>query len=282
MNRIAGRSILLETSTIEPFSGSQRQEEDTMGKVFAVAGKGGTGKTTVCALMVRHLLKTGQKPILAVDADPNSSLGESLGIDITTTIGDMREDFFQNKASVPSGMSKENYLDMQLQQAVLESSGFDMIVMGRQEGSGCYCFINNVTRKYTEELAGNYKNVVIDNEAGMEHLSRRTAHKVDSLWLVTDYALRGLRAVERIKILAKSLDLKVKEMGLIVNRAPETLDPAFVQEMEKIGLPLLGTIPPDPALSEFDLAQRSLLELPDDSPAILAMNSIIQKTEKAE
>ncbi len=247
-----------------------------MTKVIAVAGKGGTGKTTVSALAIRNLIQTDHKPVLAVDADPNSNLGESLGIPVDRTIGGMREDFFQKKGQVPAGMSKELYLNMQLNQVVIESKGFDMLVMGRQEGPGCYCFINNVLRKYSEELAENYKTMVVDNEAGMEHLSRRTAHKIDYLLLVSDHALRGLRAVRRIHELIESLDLRIGQKGLVVNRAPETLDPAFLEEVEKLGLTIVGKVPQDANLETFDFEQRSLIDLPDDSPAVLAVNEILK------
>ncbi len=247
-----------------------------MTKVIAVAGKGGTGKTTISALTVRSLIQSNHKPVLAVDADPNSNLGESLGINVDRTIGGMREDFFQKKGEVPAGMSKEIYLSMQLNQVVLESTGFDMLVMGRQEGPGCYCFINNILRKYSEELAENYKTMVVDNEAGMEHLSRRTNHKIDYLLLVSDHALRGLRAVRRINELIDGLDLNIGEKGLVVNRAPETLDPAFLAEVEKLGLTIVGQIPADQNLETYDFEQRSLLDLPDDSPSVVAVNKILE------
>ncbi len=247
-----------------------------MSKVIAVAGKGGTGKTTVAALAVRHLVQAALTPVLAVDADPNSNLGESLGIDIgERTIGDMREDFFQAKGAVPAGMSKDVYFTMMLNRIMIEETGYDLLVMGRQEGPGCYCFINNILRHYSEELANNYKYLVVDNEAGMEHLSRRTTHAVDSLWLVTDHALRGLRAVRRINDLIDSLNLTIKNRGIVVNRAPAELDPAFLKEVEDIGLPIWASVPSDPALMDFDMSQRSLFEMDDDSPSVKAVSDLV-------
>lgn len=248
-----------------------------MAKVIAVAGKGGTGKTTVSALTIRKISKSGPTPILAVDADPNSNLGETLGIDVTKTIGDMREDFMKAPDQVPPGMDKNNYLQMLMSQILLEEKHFDLLVMGRQEGPGCYCFVNNVLRKFADELAQSYKVILTDNEAGMEHLSRRTSNKIHELFLVTDHALRGLRAVKRINELIDELNLRVDNRGIIVNRAPQTLNPAFLEEVENIGLPIVGVIPEDKNLEEYDMSAKSLMDLPDDSPSVVAVDQIIEK-----
>jgi len=246
-----------------------------MAKVIAVAGKGGTGKTTVAALTIRRISKTGPTPIMAVDADPNSNLGETLGIEVTRTIGDMREDFMKAPDQVPPGMDKNNYLQMLMSQILIEEEHFDLLVMGRQEGPGCYCFVNNVLRKFSDELAQSYKVILTDNEAGMEHLSRRTANKIHELFLVTDHALRGLRAVRRINELIDELNLRVENRGIIVNRAPETLAPEFLEEVKKIGLPIVATIPDDANLAEYDMSSKSLMELPEDSPSVLAVDKLV-------
>lgn len=246
-----------------------------MGKVIAFAGKGGVGKTTVATLVIRQLAKSGKTPILAVDADPNSNLGETMGVDVPTTIGDIRENYMRDPQGIPSGMDKINYLETLVEQALIEQKDFDLLVMGRQEGQGCYCMVNNILNNFADRLSTSYKYLVVDNEAGMEHLSRRTSGKVDTLYLVTDYALRGLRAVRRINDMLDSLKLDVKEIGIVVTRAPETLGDAFMKEVEEIGLPILGTIPYDPALLEFDMEERSLIDLPDDSLAVTAVEKIM-------
>jgi CO dehydrogenase maturation factor len=246
-----------------------------MGKVIAFAGKGGVGKTTVASLVIRHLSNAGETPILAVDADPNSNLGETMGVDVPTTVGDIRENYMRDPQGIPSGMDKINYLETLVEQALIEKPTFDLLVMGRQEGQGCYCMVNNILNNFTDRLTANYKYLVVDNEAGMEHLSRRTAGKVDMLYLVTDYSLRGLRAVRRIHEMLGSLKLKVADIGIVVTRAPETLGDAFLAEVEEIGVPIIGTIPHDPALLEFDMDKRSLMDLPDESLAVAAVSRIM-------
>ncbi len=246
-----------------------------MSKIIAFAGKGGVGKTTVAALVIRYLSANGKTPILAVDADPNSNLGETLGLEVPTTIGDIRETYMRDPQGVPSGMDKVNYLETLVEQALIEKPTFDLLVMGRQEGQGCYCMVNNILNKFSDKLATSYTYMVVDNEAGMEHLSRRTSGKVDVLFLVTDYSLRGLRAVRRIHEMLPGLNLDVKKLGLVVTRGPEQLNDIFLREVEEIGVPLAGIIPDDQALLTFDMEKRSLLELPDDSPSVVAVNQLI-------
>ncbi|MGD9732842.1 MAG: AAA family ATPase [Desulfamplus sp.] len=248
-----------------------------MSKIIALAGKGGVGKTTVASLVLRYLSKNNHTPVLAVDADPNSNLGETLGIDVVKTVGDIREDFMKDPQAVPSGMDKIVYIEMLMNQVLIEHNKFDLLVMGRQEGQGCYCMVNNILNRFTEELEKNYKFLLVDNEAGMEHLSRRTSGKVDMLILVSDYALRGLRAVGRIHEMLDSLKLSVSNVGLVVNRAPAQLGKAFLDEAERIGVQILSTLPNDDTLLEFDMEKKSLLDLPDDSPAVLAVDSLMNK-----
>ncbi|MBF0111919.1 MAG: AAA family ATPase [Desulfamplus sp.] len=251
-----------------------------MSKVIALAGKGGVGKTTVGSLVLRYLSKNGLGPVLAVDADPNSNLGETLGIDVTKTVGDIREDFMKDPQGVPSGMDKIVYLEMLMNQVVIERKEFDLLVMGRQEGQGCYCMVNNILNRFTDDLEKNYKFLLVDNEAGMEHLSRRTSGKVDMLLLVSDYALRGLRAVGRIYEMLDSLKLSVSKVGLVVNRAPMELGKTFLDEAAKIGIDILCTLPNDDRLLEFDMERKSLLELPDDSDAVVAIDGLMEKIFK--
>ncbi len=246
-----------------------------MSKIIALAGKGGVGKTTVSALALRYFAKNNKSPVLAVDADPNSNLGETLGLEVTKTVGDVREDFMRDPQGVPSGMDKIVYIEMLMNQIIIETQAFDLLVMGRQEGQGCYCMVNNILNKFTDELSKNYKYLLVDNEAGMEHLSRRTSGKVDMLLLVTDYALRGLRAVARIKEMLGGLKLAVSDIGLVVNRAPDELSSVFLDEAEKIGIPIICKIPEDKALLEFDMERKSMLDLPDDSPAVIAVDAMM-------
>ncbi len=253
-----------------------------MSTVIAMAGKGGVGKTTVSALILRYFTRHVKSPVLAIDADPNSNLGETLGMAIEKTVGDIREDFMRDPQAVPSGMDKILYLEMLMNQVLIENKNFDLLVMGRQEGQGCYCMVNNILNRFADELENNYKYMLVDNEAGMEHLSRRTSGKVDMLLMVTDYALRGLRAVGRINGLLDDLKLDVRRKGLIVNRAPGELSQAFLDEVEQIGVPLLCTIPQDDNLLEFDMERRSMLELPDDSPAVLAVDGLMEKIIKVK
>jgi CO dehydrogenase maturation factor len=253
-----------------------------MSCVIAMAGKGGVGKTTVSALIVRYFSRHVNDPVLAIDADPNSNLGETLGLSIEKTVGDIREDFMKDPQAVPSGMDKVLYLEMLMNQVLIEQQHFDLMVMGRQEGQGCYCMVNNILNRFAEELESNYKYLLVDNEAGMEHLSRRTSGRVDMLLMVTDYALRGLRAVGRINEMLKDLKLDVRQKGLIVNQAPKQLSQVFLDEMDQIGVPLLCTIPQDDNLVRFDMERRSMLALPDDSPAVLAVNHLMEKVIKVK
>lgn len=251
-----------------------------MSKTIAMSGKGGVGKTTVSALMMRYFTNNLNSPLLAIDADPNSNLGETLGLDIEKTVGDIREDFMRDPQGVPSGMDKIIYLEMLMNQVLIEQKNFDLLVMGRQEGQGCYCMVNNILNRFADELEKNYKYLLVDNEAGMEHLSRRTSGKVDMLLMVTDYALRGLRAVGRINEMLGDLKLEVKNKGLIVNRAPETLSQTFLDEIEKIGVPIVCIIPDDKNLLEFDMERKSMLELPSDSPAVIAIDKMMKEKIK--
>jgi CO dehydrogenase maturation factor len=251
-----------------------------MGKVIAMAGKGGTGKTTLSALVIRHLRKKGLKPILAVDADPSSNLVDALGLKVNKSLGTAREDFFETKGNLPPGMTKETYLEMKLHEILVESSGLDLLVMGRPEGPGCYCYANNILRRHLDVLIKNYPFVVMDNEAGMEHLSRRTTQGVDYLLFVSDYSLKGIRTVGKIRELIDELKLSVKEKHLVVDRAPNGMDPVFSREVRDLGLDLLGAIPEDRFISEYEMKGRPLLELPDESPAVQVVDRMMERMMK--
>jgi CO dehydrogenase maturation factor len=251
-----------------------------MGKVIAMAGKGGTGKTTLSALVIGYLRKKGLKPILAVDADPSSNLVDALGLKVNKSLGTAREDFFETKGNLPPGMTKETYLEMKLHEILVESPGLDLLVMGRPEGPGCYCYANNILRRHLDVLIKNYPFVVMDNEAGMEHLSRRTTQGVDYLLFVSDYSLKGIRTVGKIRELIDELKLSVKEKHLVVDRAPNGMDPVFSREVRDLGLNLLGAIPEDRFISEYEMKGRPLLELPDESPAVQVVAEMMGKMMK--
>ncbi len=248
-----------------------------MSKVIAVAGKGGTGKTTVAGLLISRLIKNGQRPVLAVDADADSNLPEVLGLNNTTslaTIGAAREDFFKNRDTIPAGTPKQVWMEMQLAQALVESKDIDLMVMGRPEGAGCYCYINNMLRKYLETLGKNYPFVVIDNEAGLEHISRRTAQDIARLVIVSDYSLNGLRAARRVRDLAREMKLAVGRVVLLINKAPDVFSEHFNAALADAELIPDGCVPLDPKVAEFDISGKPCTQLPDDSPAVMAMDKI--------
>jgi CO dehydrogenase maturation factor len=215
--------------------------------VIAVAGKGGTGKSTVAALIALALLSRGKKPVLAVDADPNSTLGDYLGLKCAGTISDIIE---QTKGlrNLPDGVSKPAHLEYQLQKAITESPGLDLLVMGRPEGPDCYCMANNILRDYVQKITGNYPYVVIDNEAGMEHLSRKTTQNIDHLMLVSDPTAMGLKTARRIRELIDKMPfLNIRKKHLLVNRAPEPFNMAQAEEIT--GLGVIGQMPYSDALN---------------------------------
>lgn len=249
-----------------------------MAYVTAFAGKGGTGKTSIAGLTVRYLMERKKKPVLAVDADSNACLNEALGVDVHATIGHLREESLaavRSGGERPGGMSMEQLFDYQVQQSVIEAKGFDLMVMGRPEGPGCYCAANNIIRKYTDKLSETYAYVVIDNEAGMEHLSRRTTHAVDLLMIVSDPTVRGIRTARRIADLVAELSLDVKRHELIINRVSGNEGPELKAFAEELGLKVAGLVPQDRQVFENDLAGRAIIALPGDSPAVSAVFGIL-------
>ena len=249
-----------------------------MAYVIALAGKGGTGKTSIAALTVKYLMEKRKKPVLAVDADSNSCLNEALGVNVHATIGHLREESLQairGGGDRPGGMSMEQLFDYQVQKSLIESRGFDLMVMGRPEGPGCYCAANNIIRKYTDKLSETYSYVVIDNEAGMEHLSRRTTHKVDLLLIVSDPTVRGVRTAQRIDGLVKELDLDVAAHALIINRVSGDEGRELKKMAEELGLTVAGLVPQDHNIFEYDLQGKGIVELPGESPAVTALYGIL-------
>lgn len=246
-----------------------------MGKLIAVTGKGGVGKTTISSLLVRSMVKKGNTPILVVDADPNSNLNEVLGLSVEDTIGAIREEMAERSGAVPAGMAKHEYLELKVNECLIEAEGFDLVVMGRPEGPGCYCFANNVLRDVLKMLGKQYPHIVIDNEAGMEHMSRRITTSIDHLLIVSNPTLRGLLAAERIQYLVKQLKLSVGTMHLVINRAHNGLSPQVEKRIEEIGLPLIGVIPEEELVREFDGSGRPLIELPETSSTVQMLEEIV-------
>ncbi|NQT31530.1 MAG: AAA family ATPase [Deltaproteobacteria bacterium] len=242
---------------------------------IAVAGKGGTGKTSVASLVIRYLMKKGAGPILAIDADPNANLGESLGLDIKQTLGSLIASFNDEKINISPGMTKETYLDLKMNEAIVEAKGIDLVTMGRGEGPHCYCYPNVLLRKFADTLSGNYPYTVMDNEAGMEHLSRRTTQNIDELLLVSDHSVKGVRTLARIRELVDELKLEVKRQSVIINMVPDGLDPMVVSELARLGIEPAAIIPLDEVVSQYDIKLKPLLDLPDSSRAVQAINNLM-------
>jgi CO dehydrogenase maturation factor len=244
---------------------------------IAVAGKGGSGKTTTSALIIRYLLRHGHTPILAVDADANANLGESLGMKVSSTVGGMLATFQGDKISIPAGMTKEAYLEYRLNEVIVESKGLDLLTMGRGEGADCYCYPNTVLRKFTDSLSGNYKYVVMDNEAGMEHLSRGTTQNIDHLFIISNPTVKGVRTVARIKELLKELKLVVKSQSVVITSVPGKLDPMVEAEMSRLEIVPSLLIPQDEEIARFDLNMKPLTELPDTAKSVKAVDGLLDK-----
>ena len=245
-----------------------------MSFTIAVSGKGGTGKTTLSGMLLRYLLDRGKGPILAVDADSNSNLNEVLGIQVKTTIGDARE---MMKEDVPTGMTKDIWFEYKVQEALIENKGFDLIAMGRPEGPGCYCAANTLARKCLDLLTGNYRYIVIDNEAGMEHFSRLTTRDVDLLLIVSDSSRRSILTASRIRGLIHELDLHIVREVLVINRAQGELPPDIYEEIQKQKLELGGVLPVDETIYQYDLDGKPTFQLPLESKAIQAARQIFEK-----
>jgi len=244
---------------------------------IAVAGKGGSGKTSIASLVIRYLKKNGSGPILAVDADSNANLGESLGLDIKQTIGSVLNAFQGEKINIPQGITKESYLEYKLNESIVESKGLDLVTMGRGEGAECYCYPNVILRKVIDGLASNYTYMVIDNEAGMEHLSRGTTQNIDELFLVSDYSVKGVRTLARIRDLVAELKLVVRRQSVIINFVPDKLDPLITKELDRLGIEPTAAIPADEEIYTYDLELEPLLNLPDTSKAVMVVSDLMTK-----
>src|SRR4030067_709062 len=238
-----------------------------MTTTIALAGKGGVGKTTIAGMVVKYLVDIQAGAVLAIDADPSSNLNMVLGLDLEWTVGDIREDMLsQVKSSLtmggaamgtmPGGASKRDYLDYHIRSSLSEGDHFDLIAMGRSEGPGCYCAVNHNLREVIDTISKNYRYIVIDNEAGMEHLSRRTTRDVQHLLIVMDPTQRGIVAAERVASFRNEMDIRIERAYLIINRLPGALPPALITEIGKLDIPLLGVVPADEELASFELTGR--------------------------
>ena len=250
-----------------------------MPHTIAVAGKGGVGKTTTCGMMIDYLCKKGAGPLLVVDADANSNLNEVLGVQVDATLGQIREEMAQAelKGSIPAGMTKADYAEYKFSSALIEEDDYDMLVMGRTQGKGCYCYVNGVLKTQVDKYAKNYRYVVMDNEAGLEHVARGTLPHVDTMLLISDCSRRGIQAVARLAEMVSEMDLNPTTVGLIVNRAPAgELDAGVREEIEKHGLKLLGVLPQDEAVYRCDCAGEPSAKLPESNPVKVALKGIMQ------
>ena len=250
-----------------------------MPHTFAVAGKGGVGKTTTCGMLIDYLCKKGDGPVLVVDADANSNLNEVLGVEVETSLGAIREEMAHAEltGAIPKGMTKADYAEYKFNSALIEDDDFDMLVMGRTQGKGCYCYVNGMLQSQVAKYAGNYKYVVMDNEAGLEHVARGTLPHVDTMLLISDCSRRGIQAVARVAEMVKELKLNPGQMGLIVNRARGgVLDAGIREEIEKHGLTLFGVLPHDDAVYRCDCDGEPSSKLPENDPMKSALKDIMR------
>ena len=257
-----------------------------MTKTIALAGKGGVGKTTLAALMIKYLVQEQPRAILAIDADPSSNLNIVLGLDLEWTVGDIREGMLEQvktsltsggaaMGTMPGGVSKRDYLDYHVHTALAEGSRFDLIAMGRGEGPGCYCAVNHNLREVVDAISKQYAYVIIDNEAGMEHLSRRTTRDVQHLLIVSDPTPRGLIAAHRIAAMSRELEINIEKTWLVLNRSAGQNSPQVNELVADVGAPLLGAVPADDGLRELEASDRPLIDIGNESPAYRAVGQML-------
>jgi len=250
-------------------------------KTIAVTGKGGVGKTTIAAMAIRYLKENAKGPILALDADPDSNLGTVLGIEVSETIGDLREELQRNIQDFPAGMTKQAYIEAGLHQLIVETPKLDIIAMGRGEGPGCYCYINNLLRKFADNLLPSYEWLVMDNEAGMEHLSRRTTSCVDHLFVVVNDGRMSLDCAKRVNELLASMGREVRNKYVVANGVREDRVEAVKAFVAGLDMEFAGCVPSDPAVDEALFAGRSICDI-NGSPAVAGMNAIMERITKSE
>jgi len=259
-----------------------------MTTTIALAGKGGVGKTTIAGLIIKYLVHTQTGAVLAIDADPSSNLNMVLGLDLEWTVGDIRENILGEvkkslvssgaaMGTLPGGVTKRDYLDYQIRSSLAEGDRFDLIAMGRSEGPGCYCAVNHNLRDVIDSISNNYRYVVIDNEAGMEHLSRRTTRDVEHLLIISDPTQRGIVAAERIASFRNELDVNINNAYLIINRVPEDIPEALHNLSNLIDIPLLGFIREDSSISSMDLSGQPIVNINEHSQTYKSISIILEK-----
>ena len=260
-----------------------------MTTTIALAGKGGVGKTTIAGMVIKYLIDSQPGAVLAIDADPSSNLNMVLGLDLDWTVGDIRENLLNQVQSslitggaamgtLPGGVTKRDYLDFQIRSSLAEGDRFDLIAMGRSEGPGCYCAVNHNLREVVDSISKNYRYVVIDNEAGMEHLSRRTTRDVQHLFIVTDPSLRGLVAAERIAGFRKELDIHIDNAYLILNRLSAGIPEPLQQRIDQLDIPLLGVIPDSQEINQLEYSGKPVIQLGETSSVYKAIAAMMEKT----
>jgi CO dehydrogenase maturation factor len=245
-----------------------------MGYTIAIAGKGGTGKTTISALIIRLLKERKSGSVLGIDADPNNNLAESLGFKVKETIGNILDEVAAHPDKIPAGMTKDRFIEYEVQTIVQECNGFDILTMGKPEGPGCYCYVNNVLRNVMASLVRDYDYVVIDNEAGLEHLSRKTTGTADVLLVISDASAAGLRAAKRISDLVAELKIKTKNKFLIINRRDKEI---AKDKIGGLGMEYVGRIPEDPQLLDISVKNNSVFSLKKNTPSLVAIANLLDK-----
>jgi CO dehydrogenase maturation factor len=247
--------------------------------IVAVAGKGGVGKSTLSALLIKAIAERTRTVVMAVDADPNSNLGDKLGMNVEHTIGELREDLLRKADELSAGLSKHELVRYQMEMAKVEGSNFDLLTMGRPEGRGCYCYINNILRTFIDEAMDSYDYVVIDNEAGMEHLSRRTTKRMDVLLVVSDATRLGIETGKRILALARGMEIDVGRSMLVVNRVQGKVGEAVQHDIDNAGFGSVFYLPFDRKVEELAVAGSPVVQLDALSPfyrAVIELGSTLK------